>query len=484
MIQGLRPDFVLAFVLLDVVIILVAARLMGALALRLGQPRVVGEIVAGVLLGPSLLGATLAGWDSSWAVLQCDASRAWMPVGADPTSFTPRAETVTECLFPRQSQAVLGILGQLALVFFMFLVGLELQLDALKGKGRGIATVAIGAIVAPLVFGLLVGPILHTDRFALVGADGSLPGTLAFSLFLSAMLAVTAFPVMARILQEKGLTTSPMGTIGVAAAAVVTVLMFVMLGLASGVAKEQSAAELSLIVIGTVVYLAVMFLVVRPLGEAVGRKIEADGKVDPTEFVGVVAFAIASAYVADRIGINVIVGGFVAGAVMPARALLFREVTHHLSLVTASVLLPIFLAFSGLRTDFTTLGWAWMPGILLFLVAGIVSKWGGGMVSARIGGLSWAEGNVLGVLMNCRGLLVLVVGLAAADQGIITPQMQVGAVVMALVTTAMTGPLFDRFIGAATAGAAPAEPEHHHTLDEQAVLEASTALGRNHGRHR
>jgi Kef-type K+ transport system membrane component KefB len=453
MLTGLRPDFVLAFVLLDITIILIAARLMGALAVRVKQPRVVGEIIAGILLGPSLLGVKTLAWDNSWDVLQCDASRSWIPVGGDPATFMPRPESISNCFFPQQAQGVLSILGQIALVFFMFLVGTELNFASLKGKVRGILTVALGVVAIPIVIGLIIGPILHTSRFA-PEVEGVLPDSLAFSLFLAAMLSVTAFPVMARILQEKGLTTSAMGAIGVAAAGIVTVLMFILLAVAKGVQADFSFADHSKVFIGTAVYLAVMFGVVRPLIAPIGKAVEAAGKLNNTWFVGAIIVAMASAYAADRIGINVIVGGFVAGAIMPARSLLFGEIGPRLSEVTASVLLPIFLAFSGLRTDFTSLGWAWIPGILLFLVAGIVAKWGGGAVAAKAGGLSWAEGNVLGILMNCRGLLVLVVALAAFDAKIITPQMQVGGVLMALVTTAMTGPLFDKFLPAAV-GAAP-----------------------------
>ncbi len=455
-INGLRPDFVLAFVLFNLVVILIAARLVGALALRLGQPRVVGEIVAGILLGPSLLGMKTLAWTDSWSVLQCDASRSFIPVGADVAAFTPRAESISNCFFPAQSQSVLSLIGQLALVFFMFLVGIELDFASLKGKVTAIVTVALGVVIVPLGLGLAIGPVLHTDKFSFAGPDGALPATLGFSLFLAAMLAVTAFPVMARILQEKGLTTSPMGAVGVAAAGLVTVLMFILVAVAKGVDAEKTIGGHSLVFVGTMVYLAVMFLVVKPLLAPIGRKIDEAGALNGTFFVSAVAVAIGSAYVADRIGINVIVGGFVAGAVMPARKLLFREMTSRLSEVTASVLLPVFLAFSGLKTDFTSLGWSWLPGIALFLVAGVVGKWGGGAVSARLGGLSWAEGNVLGVLMNCRGLLVLVVALSAFDARIITPQMQVGAVLMALVTTAMTGPLFDRFLPAAIAAQAAA----------------------------
>jgi Kef-type K+ transport system membrane component KefB len=246
-----------------------------------------------------------------------------------------------------------------------------------------------------------------------------------------------------------------MGAIGVAAAAVVTILMFILVAVAKGVAKDNTIGEHLMVFLGTAVYLAVMFgpvqWALRPLGERVRRA----GAVHSPEFAVVAIVMFGSAFVADRIGINVIVGGFVAGAVMPERVLMFREMNSRLAELTGTVLLPIFLAFSGLRTDFTTLGWAWLPGLILFVVAGIVAKWGAGAVSARLGGLSWAEGNVLGVLMNCRGLLVLVVALAAADARIITPQMQLGGVLMALVTTAMTGPLFDRFLPSVTHGQRP-----------------------------
>jgi Kef-type K+ transport system membrane component KefB len=470
MINGLKPDFVLAFVLLDVAIILIAARAFGALAIRLRQPRVVGEIVAGIMLGPSLLGVKALDWTKSWSVLRCDASRAWMPVGADPAKFVERPESISNCLFPAQSQGVLSVIGQLALVFFMFLVGSELRFDVLKGRVSAIMTMALGVILVPLGLGLVIGPMLHNNKFALATPEGALPSATAFSLFLAAILAVTAFPVMARILQEKGLTQSAMGAIGVAAAAVVTVLMFMLFAVAKGVNADQSLGGHSKVFIGTALYLGIMFGVVRPLLRPVGARIAAAGKLDATWFVGAIILAIVSAYVADRIGINVIVGGFVAGAVMPNRELVFAELSSRLSEITASVLLPIFLAFSGLRTDFTSLGWSWAPGIVLFLVAGIVGKWGGGALAARLGGLTWAEGNVLGVLMNCRGLLVLVVALAAFDTKVITPQMQVGAVLMALITTAMTGPLFDRFLPAATRSRAQEPPPGERLATEGAAV--------------
>jgi Kef-type K+ transport system membrane component KefB len=434
---GLTADAVLAFVLLDLVIILAAARLVGGLFRRVGQPRVVGEIVAGVLLGPTLLGPKLFTWTSSWQYLQCDASL------SAPSTPPAAAESVTWCLFPQQARGVLGILGQLALVFFMFLVGLELDFGLLRGRGRAIGLVSVGAVAVPVGLAFLVGPLLYDAKW--VGApDGTLASQSSFTLFLAAMLAVTAFPVMARILQEKGLTQSAMGSVGVAAAAVVTVLMFLAVAVAAGVASHQGPSSLALKFVVTAIYLAVLFLVVRPALVPLGRRYEERG-LSADVFALILVVLLASAYAAHKIGVNVIVGGFLAGAILPARVALFRDMAARLADFTAIFLLPVFLAFSGLNTDFTTLGVSFVAGIALFLVAGVVGKWLGSAVFARAGGLSWAEGNVIGILMNCRGLLVLVVALIGFQLGIISPQMQVGGVVMALVTTAMTGPLFDAF---------------------------------------
>lgn len=189
-------------------------------------------------------------------------------------------------------------------------------------------------------------------------------------------------------------------------------------------------------------------------------------------FAGLLALAFASAFVADRIGINVIVGAFVAGIVVPApRRAFFVEISSRIGEVTAVILLPVFLAFSGLSTDFTKLGISFVGGIGLFLLAGIAGKWIAGAVGARLGGLSWAEGNVLGILMNCRGLLVLVAALLAVNSGVITGPLQVGAVLMALITTAMTGPLFDAFLPTVTPNepAAPAEAVDTAALPHDAL---------------
>jgi Kef-type K+ transport system membrane component KefB len=271
-------------------------------------------------------------------------------------------------------------------------------------------------------------------------------------------MSVTAFPVMARILQEKGLTQSSMGAIGIAAAAMVTVLMFVLVSFASGVAEERSAGKHILMVGLVALYIAIMFGLLMPLLRPLGKRYEEKGLT--SEIFAIIAILLfASAYISQQLEVSVIVGGFLAGAILPARISLFKDLSGRLSDITGTILLPIFLAFSGLATDFTKLKPEFWGGIAIFLVAGIVAKWGAGIIFGKLGGLSWAEANVIGILMNCRGLLILVVALIALNEAkVITPEMQVGGVLMALVTTMMTGPLFDRFLPAATAAGAGPPP--------------------------
>ncbi len=450
---ALRSDFNLLFILLDVALILIAARLCGSAMQRIGQPRVVGEIIAGVLLGPSLLGPEIFHWGNPFGYLDCKDALA--------LATPPRTgqESISSCLFPPQARPVLGILGQIALVFFMFLVGLELDFDLLKGKYTSIIIVTVAVVAVPMALGFAVGPALYDAKF--VGGFGTdaQPSKVAFSLMMGAMMSVTAFPVMARILQEKGLTQSAMGSIGVAAAAGVTVLMFVMVSVATGVARDRSTGDHIIKIASVAAFVAVLFVVVRPLLKPLGRMYEEKGLTTEI-FASIIILTFLCAYIAQRLEVTVIVGGFLAGAILPARISLFKDLGSRLADITAVILLPIFLAFSGLQTDFTKLEPKFWAGIALFLVAGIVGKWGAGAVAARIGGLSWAEGNVIGILMNCRGLLILVVALIALNEAkVITPEMQVGGVLMALVTTMKTGPLFDRFLPAATAAAAGPPPE-------------------------
>jgi Kef-type K+ transport system membrane component KefB len=378
---GLPGDLVLAFVLLDLVVIVVAARLLGGLFRRYGHPTVVGEILAGVLLGPTLLGPKLFAWDRPWKALHCDAA----------LSVTNGVPSIGSCLFPPQARSVLGIIGQIALILYMFIVGVDLDHSMLKGRARGMASVAVTATLLPVAVGLLIAPLLYDAKF--VGGFGTdaQPSRLAFGLMVAAMLAVTAFPVMAHILQEKGLSRSAMGSIGIAATAVLSILMFLVLATAVLVARDATIAEIVERWVIAGAFVGVMLFVVRPALAPLGRRIEAAGTLSPNQFAVVLVLALAAGYVADRVAINVIPGAFLAGAVLPARDIVRREVFLRIRDLTMVVLLPVFLAFSGLNTDFTQLGLVHVAGVLLFLAAGIASKWVGGAVGARAGGLTWAR---------------------------------------------------------------------------------------------
>ncbi|MEX0797461.1 MAG: cation:proton antiporter [Acidimicrobiia bacterium] len=400
--------------------IILAARVVGGLFVRIGQPRVVGEIIAGILLGPTVLGS----------------------FSAD--------------LFPAQSLEVLVAVGQIGLLLFSFLIGLELEIVALKHNLRTVLLVGVGVVGVPFASAFAIAPALENETFQVPGTSST-----GFILFVGAMLAVTALPVMVRILQEKGLTLSRLGAVGIAAAAVTTVAMFVTASVAASVSTGATTGSILLKVGLIALYLIGMLTIGRALLRQVAvvfrRTAQMSTDLNVTQmstglngiqmstglYVTIFLVIVASGLAAHMLGLTVIVGGFMAGVVLPIRKPLFAIFDSRLGDLTAAVLLPIFLAVSGLATDFRQLTAEAIPGLLLLVVAGIASKWIGGAVMARAGGLTWPEGNVIGVLMSCRGLLVLVVALVGLRAGIITPVMQLGAVLMALITTAMTGPLFD-----------------------------------------
>lgn len=395
----------MAKVLLALAIVIVAARLVGELAVRCKQPRVVGEIVAGVLIGPSVLGLLGGPFD-------------------------------TEDLFPKDTRAALGTIGQLGLLFYMLMVGQGFDPKMLAGRVKSVSVVAVTVVAVPVGAGFAILPVMWSDRFA--ASDSR----LGFALFLGAMLSVTAFPVMVRILEERSLDRSAFGVVAIASAAIVTVLMFVVTAFAQKVSTDASTSDLIMVPVRIVVYLVFMLGVVRPALQRFTGRITA---LSPTGMLALVlVVTLVSGRLAVEAGLGVIVGGFMAGLVVPARTVVGPVVSARLGDLVAAVLLPVFLANSGLATDLTTLSAGTLPGLALFLVVAVVAKLAVGVGVARAMRLPTHEANALGVLMNCRGLLVLVVGLAALDAGVITPQMQVGSVLVALVTTAMTGPLFSR----------------------------------------
>jgi Kef-type K+ transport system membrane component KefB len=421
-VSALSAPALVSFVLLDLAVILAVARSVGTLFIRIGQPRVVGEILAGVLLGPTLLGPTLWPQFTAPALLHCTQ----LGMHTSPTS----------CLFPASARVVIGQLGQLGLLLFSFLTAVELDRASLRHRTLGIALVGPGSVLLPIAMGIPLGIVLATGVFKPASAS-----TLGFTLFVGVMLAATALPVMVRILQERGLSRSPLGGTGIAASAVATVGLFIAVSIASAIAAGTGGTVRALVLAAG--YLVLMLVGVRPLLARFAASAHAGGV---GLLVWVLVLVLASGLAAQLAGLTVIVGGFLAGLVLPTQTAAHCAVEQRLGELTRSVLLPIFLAFSGLQTDLTAVPVAAYGGLALLLAGGLVSKWGGGAVLARLSGLSWAESNVLGILMNCPGVIVLVVALVGLQNGVITPALQAGVVLVALIATAMTGPLLNAYL--------------------------------------
>jgi Kef-type K+ transport system membrane component KefB len=426
--ETIPPPDVLAYILIDLAIILIAARLVGGLFVRIKQPRVVGEIVAGILIGPTVLGGHLA--------------------RAEVTETTDKSEAIVghglvNDIFPLQSFTFLNFIGSLTLVFFMFLVGLEVQQRFLKGKGVQIGVVALAVVVVPVGLGFVFNALFSGTEYKPAGISDGTQG-----LVLGAALAVTAFPVMARILQEKRQIATPMGAIGVGAAAVVTPLMFLVLAGAAASAQGQGAPDaIGIRLVLAMAYALLCFLVLRPLmGRLLLRGFHPSKPLSGEILAVLIGGAVLGGLAGDRIGIHALNGAFIFGAAVPQIEGLGKAVIDRMGEFVVVFMIPIFLAVAGLQTDFRVLTWDLVPGILVFLAFMVAGKWLVGAAAGRAVGLSPKEANMIGVLMNCRGLMILVVAIVASQFGGITPEMRVVFALGAIITTMMTGPLVDVFL--------------------------------------
>lgn len=444
--ETIPPPDAFAYLLADLAIILVAARIVGGLFVKMRQPRVVGEIIAGILIGPTILGGKLFGFNDFTAP-NGDAINGHLARG-EITQTMDKSEAIVghdviNDLFPLQSFAFLNLIGTLTLVFFMFLVGLEVQQRFLKGKGPQILAVALAVVAVPVALGFVFNGLYSGPEYKPAGISDGTQG-----LILGAALAVTAFPVMARILQEKRQIATPMGAIGVGAAAVVTPLMFLVLAGAAASAKGQGAPN----AIGTRLLLALAlaafaFFVFRPFLKSVVLKgFDAKKPLSGEIFALLLIAALLGGLAGDRIGIHALNGAFIVGAAVPQIEGLGKAVIDRMGEFVVVFMIPIFLAVAGLQTDFTVLTTDLIAGILVFLGFMIAGKWFVGAAVARMAGLNWKEANTVGVLMNCRGLMILIVAIVAGTFGGITPEMRVVFALGAIITTMMTGPLVDVFL--------------------------------------
>ena len=393
--------------LLQIVVILVAIRMAGWVCHKLRQPQVVGEMMAGIVLGPSVLGALAPG--------------------------------VSGVIFPASSLPFLESLSQIGLVLYLYAVGLEHDPRTLKGHGATAFLTSHASIAIPFVLGatlsLFLYPRLADDRTTFI----------QFALFLGAAMSITAFPVLARILEEEHLVNTPVGGIAIICAAVNDVTGWLIVAAVLLLVHAQHAAvPLYAAVPGTLLYSAVMLLLVPRMLRPLAKRFELRGTLSQPLLGFVLLVGFSSAYATERLGIHPLFGAFLAGVATPKDHGFGKAVARRVEDVTVVLLLPLFFAFSGLRTRIGLLnGWdAWLY-LGAILVVAIVGKFGGAAFAARATGVSWRESAALGALVNTRGLVELVMLNIGLDAGVISPSLFAIMVLMAITTTVMTTPLVD-----------------------------------------
>lgn len=397
--------------LLALAVICFAARAVGgALRRFLNQPPVIGEIAAGLMLGPSVLGALLP--------------------------------EVYEFLLPAAVAPSLAILAKIGVVLFMFLVGLELDLKLLRGNTHATVAISHTSIVVPFLLGSGLALYLY-PRYGLSTADFTI-----FALFIGGSLSITAFPVLARILSDRNAMQTPLGVTALACAAIDDVTAWSMLALVVGLASSQLGAAVWTLAL-VVGYVVVMFVVVRPaLRWLIDREERHDGPPRRTALAVTFVLLLLSAYATEALGIHALFGAFLFGALLPHDARLSEQLRSSLGDIVVVLLLPAFFAFTGMRTEIGLVdGLGDVLVVLLIIAVATLGKFGGGTIAGRIVGLPWRDASALGILMNTRGLMELIVLNLGLDLGILSKELFTMMVLMALVTTFMAVPILDRILG-------------------------------------
>ena len=393
-------------VLVAMGVVVIACQIVARLVERIGQPPVIGEVLAGILLGPSLLGRIAPG--------------------------------VEDVLFPASSRPALGVIAQLGVVLYMFVVGLEFDPGSLRKRAAPFIVVSQVSIALPFALGCGLAAMLYPAF--------SPPGVrfLAFALFMGIAMSITAFPVLARILTDRGLSRTELGQAALTCAAVNDVMGWCLLAVVVGVARATlSGAALSAML--AVAFIVFMFLVARPIAvRLTRRRRESDDESTQGAAAWTLGALLASAATAEAIGIHAIFGAFIFGAILPAESAIARQFVQHRTRVITILFLPVFFALTGLRTEIGLMSSASQWGMCAAIVAlAIAGKFGGTFLAGRAVGLPGRFAARLGVLMNTRGLMELVVLNVGMDIGVISPALFTMMVIMAVVTTAMTGPLLD-----------------------------------------
>jgi Kef-type K+ transport system membrane component KefB len=396
----------LAILILQIISIILVSRLFGYIFNKIGQPTVIGEIVAGIVLGPSLLGL-----------------------------FLPEASMF---LFPKASLPNLQFLSQVGLILFMFVIGMELDLKVLRHQAHEAVVISHASIIIPYFLGMGLAYYMY-DIYAPDNIS-----FLSFALFMGIAMSITAFPVLARVIQERDLTKTKLGSIAITCAAADDVTAWCILAAVIAIVKAGTFVS-ALYTIGlALVYVLLMIFIVQPLLKRIGNVYSERETISKTIVALAFLVLLGSAYLAEIIGIHALFGAFLAGVIMPPHFSFRKIMMDKIEDVSLVLLLPLFFVFTGLRTQIGLLNqtdlWIVCCYIIVTAVAG---KFGGSTLAARFVGQSWKESLSLGALMNTRGLMELIVLNIGYDLGVLTPEVFAMMVIMALVTTFMTGPALD-----------------------------------------
>jgi Kef-type K+ transport system membrane component KefB len=397
---------ILAPLLLALVVVILTARAVGAAFGWLRQPPVIGEVIAGILLGPSLLGRL--------------------------------APEFSAYVFPAQVLPFLGVLAQVGVILFMFLVGLELDTSLLRRRSHAVATISVASMTTAFALGVALALWLYPRL-----ATADVPFA-RFALFLGVAMSVTAFPVLVRILTDRGLQRTEVGSVAISCAGVADVAAWCLLAFVSGLGGVEPGGVWWSTVALAAGYVAVVLAVVRPAVRGLIRRHERLGASTQTSLGVLVLAMLTSALTTEWIGIHALFGAFLLGAVVPHDSRLVRELGQKLQDLVVVLFLPVFFAFTGLRTQLQLVEGAgqWALCLAITLVA-CLGKFGGTAAAARLSGFGWRQSLALGALMNTRGLMELVVLNVGLEQGVISPPLFSMMVVMAVVTTLAGGPILD-----------------------------------------
>jgi Kef-type K+ transport system membrane component KefB len=395
-----------ALLLLQIITIVIVARIFGWIFRKIGQPTVIGEIIAGIALGPSLFGL-----------------------------YFPDFK---EALFPIASLGNLQVLSQVGLILFMYVIGMELDLKVLKNKANEAVVISHASIVFPFALGIGLSYYIY-HQFAPEGIE-----FLSFSLFMGIAMSITAFPVLARIVQERGMHKTRLGTIVITCAAADDITAWCLLAAVIAIVKAGTFVSALYIIALAIAYVLMMLFVVKPFLKRVGELYSKSDNLSKPVVAIFFLTLIVSAYLTEVIGIHALFGAFMAGAIMPDNAKFRNVFIEKVEDVSVILLLPLFFVFTGLRTEIGLINepYLWKITGYIILVA-VIGKFVGSALAAKFVGQNWRDSLTIGALMNTRGLMELVVLNIGYELGVLSPKIFTMMVIMALVTTFMTGPALD-----------------------------------------